>query len=231
MINGLTNYEKFKVIRPLFGEHENDNIAMPLIHKVTENMLDLSAAKAVSSQNLNCKRNNSDKIVLSFAYDKFLKRKWENPLKDIPKFQSALAVCTPDFSIYPEMNYYKIAYNIYKNRWLGCLWQDYGCTVLPTVSWATAETYDICFSGIEPGGIVVISTIGCLTHRDLFLNGFNEMRKRIKPCLVVVFGKMIPGMTGRFLNYQYHNVFVKKVNFQQLELINSSKIFEIKEGN
>lgn len=82
----------------------------------------------------------NDKLVLPFNYDKNLNKFWNDPMKYIPRFQSAMAVGTPDYSVYPSMNPIEIEHNVYMGRWLGCLWQTYGCTVLPGVSWWGEDT-------------------------------------------------------------------------------------------
>ena len=143
-----------------------------------------------------------------------------------------MAVGTPDFSIYPNMNPIEIEHNVYMGRWLGCLWQTYGCVVLPVISWWGKDTYDICFRGIEYESIVIVSTIGCTNHTDIFLCGFKEMKKRINPPLIIVYGEMIEGMTGRFVNIKYKDAFNsnKKGMYKQLSLFKEADIFEIKEA-
>ena len=82
-------------------------------------------------------------------------------------------------------------------------------------------------SGIEKGSIVIISTIGCQNNEKVFLMGFNELKRRINPPLIIVFGEMIEGMTGTFVNYKYSDSFNKK--YEQLKLDGISNIFTIKE--
>ncbi len=231
MIHGINDYEKLKVIRPILGDHLCDNQHMPVMHKVTEDMLDLDHAKALNLQNLNNKHNNSDKIVLPFTYDKKILRYWNDPFKYIPVLQTAMAVGTPDYSVYPSMNPIEISHNIYQNRWLGCLWQTYGCRAIPTIAWALPNTFDICFSGVEYGSIVIISTVGCVEHQFEFMQGYDEMMTRINPQLIIVYGKVLSGMYGRFLQYSYTDAFNKESSsYKQLTLFDISPIFERKRG-
>ena len=160
MIHGLSEEEKFKVIRPMLGEHMLGDYGMPIIHKTDEEMLDIENMEPVGIKNLTTKQDNSKKIVLPFTYDKDLLKYWTDPMKYIPRFQTVMAVGTPDYSIYPTMNINEVRHNVYMNRWLGCLWQTYKCVVLPVISWWAEDTYDICFSGIEKNSIVIVSTIG-----------------------------------------------------------------------
>ena len=108
--------------------------------------------------------------MLPFTYDKDLLKYWTDPMKYIPKFQTVMAVGTPDYSIYPTMNINEVRHNVYMNRWLGCLWQTYKCVVLPVISWWGEDTYDVCFSGIEKNSVIIISTIGCLNNQKVFLD-------------------------------------------------------------
>lgn len=229
MIHGLSEEEKFKVIRPMLGNHKIGDYDMPIIQRTLEKQLDVNNMEPIGIQNLTTKHDNSKKLVLPFNYDKNLMRYWNEPMKYIPKFQSAMAVGTPDYSIYPNMNVNEIRHNIYMNRWLGCLWQSYSCTVLPVISWWGKETYDICFSGIEPESIVIVSTVGCLDNQKVFLDGFEEMKKRVNPPLIIVYGNMISGMTGRFINVKYRDAFNKKEQeFKQLSFFEKTNIFERK---
>ena len=145
MIKGISKYEQFKVVRTLFGEHKTDMFEMPVIKAVHESEITIDKIEPLNFKNLSKKHNNQNKLMLGFNYDSELLRLWNEPLKYVGLLQSCGALCTPDYSVYASMNKNDIQHNIYQNRWLGCLWQDYGCTVIPTISWATEETYDICF--------------------------------------------------------------------------------------
>lgn len=227
MIHGLSEEEKFKVIRPVIGGCEYDEYCIPVIQKTSVNKIDWNNLKVTGYQNASAKTHNRDTLLLMFNYDKRLLGLWNNPLKKIGLFQSYAAVATPDFSIYQTMNINDIRHNVYMSRWLGRTWQNYGCVVLPTVGWALPDTYDLCFGNIERNSVVIISTIGCQENPDVFLSGFDEMMKRINPPLVVVYGDMIPGMKGTFINFQYSDSFSS--SYEQLKLSEMSPIFTIKE--
>jgi len=227
MINGISDFEKYKVLRPLIGETEWDSNSFPIINKEEFIESDWCNIKAIGLQNISSKKIYKDCILLMFNYDYRLCSLWNNPLKKVGLFQSFYAVATPDYSVYPQMNINDIRHNVYMSRWLGKTWQNYGCTVYPTIGWALPDTYDIVFGGVEEGSIVVISTLGCQNNKEIFLPGFNEMKKRIKPSLIIVFGDMIDGMTGRFVNFKYIDAFSKKSTQMRLEGL--SQVFEYKE--
>lgn len=71
MIHGLSEEEKFKVIRPMLGEHMLGDYGMPIIHKTDEEMLDIENMEPVGIKNLTTKQDNSKKIVLPFTYECF----------------------------------------------------------------------------------------------------------------------------------------------------------------
>ena len=229
MIKGLTEYDKYKVVRPILGDCKYDAFEMPVIRKTPIDTLDWEKIKVIGLQNASAKTSSKDTLVLMFNYDKRLLALWNDPLKKIALFQGFAAVGTPDFSIYPTMNVNEIRHNIYMSRWLGVTWQNYNCLTIPTVGWVLPDTYDLCFSGIEYGSIVIISTLGCQDRTEDFLNGFNEMKVRLDPPLIIVFGDMIDGMTGTFINFRYTDCFCRKNQYEQLHLDGISKIFTIKE--
>lgn len=223
----MSEMEIYRVIRPVIGGCRFDSNDFPIIRRPALGVINWENIRPINYHNLSPQRDNSDAIALMFRYDKYLMALWNNPLRRIPLFRGCMAVCTPDFSVYSSMNSNEIRHNIYMSRWLGCTWQNYGCTVIPTIGWAEKDTYDICFGGIEEGCPVVISTIGCQRHRDVFLSGFNEMKRRINPPVIVVYGDMIEGMYGTFIHFRYKDSFSSKA--VQLRMSGVSQIFTVRE--
>ena len=79
------------------------------------------------------------------------------------------------------MNINDIRFNVYRNRWIGCMLQEKGYKVIPTIQWALEDTYDICFSGVEKGSVIIISTLGCIHNKDTFINKqIKDLEERIK---------------------------------------------------
>lgn len=231
MIKGLTKYDKFKVIHPLPKDTNYTMNDMPIIKKEEIDINGLSQKIILNGCNINSSENTNNTILINFNYDNILNRIWNDPLKYIPKYQEFYAVCTPDYSIYPNMNLNEIRFNVFKNRYLGCLWQYYGIKVISTIQWGDESTFDFCFDGVEKGSVVIISTLGCQNNKDFFLKGFEELKRRIEPKLIIVFGKLITGMTGKFIQYSYKESFnTKKHNYEQLTLFSMPKIVEVKKG-
>ena len=69
MIHGLSDEEKFKVIRPILGDHCLDG-NMPTIHRTLESQLNIEDMIPIGIQNLSTKYNNKNKLVLPFNYEK-----------------------------------------------------------------------------------------------------------------------------------------------------------------
>lgn len=230
MINRLNDYEKYKILRPLYSNHEYDNNSFPIIKKEDFNDNNWNETYLCNFKNIKYSKQKNKSIVIMFNYDNVINKFWDDPFMFLPKLLEFKAICTPDYSVYPNMNKNDIRYNVYRNRWIGCMLQEKGFKVIPTIQWALEDTYDICFSGVEKGSVVIISTLGCLNQKNIFLKGFNEMKKQIEPSLIIVFGKMIEGMTGTFLQYDYKDCFMKKQNYEQLKLFQIDNIFTILGG-
>ncbi len=229
MIKGLNEYEKFKILRPLFSDCKQDQFGLPIIKKEAFNDTDWSSTTICDFQNIKSQRGKEQSIVTMFDYDSVLERIWNDPYRYLLRLSKFKAVCTPDYSISPNMNINLIKNNVYKNRWIGCFLQEKGIKVIPTIQWADESTYDFCFSGIEQGSVVIVSTIGCRHNQKIFLDGFNRMKETIRPELIIVFGKMIQGMTGEFLKYSYEDAFSNKNECtRQLQLFPINDVFTIK---
>ncbi len=227
MSNSLSEYDKFKVIRPVIGGCKYDDNDFPIIRNTFSSDTNWNAYYACGIQNITKNADNSNAIALMYLDDKKLLSYWNNPLKKIPLMLGCAAVATPDFSYYDSMNINEIRHNVYMNRWLGVTWQNYGVNVIPTIGWAGKNTYDLCLSAVEPGTPVTISTLGCQLHKEEFIAGFNEMKRRINPCVIIVFGDMVDGMTGRFLHFKYTDSFNLKVRQRPFE--GMLGVFEVKE--
>jgi hypothetical protein len=85
-------------------------------------------------------------------------------------------------------------WNTYRSRWCGRFWQEQGFTVIPTVSWSTAESHDFCFLGLPRRSVVAVSAVGVnldqpLEYR-LFVDGYLEMVRRLEPLVVLAYGRI-----------------------------------------
>lgn len=69
--------------------------------------------------------------------------------------------------------------------------QDNGIIVIPTLQWCREDTFEWAFDGIEPGGVVSVSTIGVKRQEaagKIWWAGMDEAMKQLQPSHVVVYG-------------------------------------------
>lgn len=138
-------------------------------------------------------KNPKRKNLHCFVDDYRFIRLWNQPDRYIPLLQKFRSVCSPDFSTYTDMPLAMQIYNHYRKHWLAAYWQLHGITVYPTISWSTPDSYEWCFDGEPVGGIVAVSSVGTQKHKEskrLFLQGYDEMMKRLSPSLVIFYGNV-----------------------------------------
>ena len=117
---------------------------------------------------------------------------WSRPRKALQYHAHFQTLLTPDFSLYRDWPLALQLWNIYRSRWCGAFWQRQGFTVIPTVSWASPESYAFCFAGLPSHSLLAVSTVG--THKEaatraFFLAGFEAMVERLSPSLVLCYGQ------------------------------------------
>lgn len=126
-----------------------------------------------------------------FIDDYQFMRLWKNPDAYLPMLQQFQAVCTPDFSTYTDFPKAVQVYNHYRKHWLGAYWQEHGIKVIPTISWSDEASFDWCFDGEPVGGTVAVSSVGTQGNRTsarLFEAGYNEMKRRLHPAQIIMYG-------------------------------------------
>lgn len=133
-----------------------------------------------------------DGVGVHFFLDDYqFERVWNSPEDYCTMLADYDCVLTPDFSLYTNMPIAMMIWNTYRSRLIGQMMQDYGCTVIPTVSWAGADSYDFAFDGLPTGGTIAVSTIGVKRTKDAFdiwVQGMDECMKTVKPHNVIVYG-------------------------------------------
>ena len=133
-----------------------------------------------------------DGVGVHFFLDDYqFERVWNSPEDYCTMLADYDCVLTPDFSLYTNMPIAMMIWNTYRSRLVGQMMQDYGCTVIPTVSWAGTDSYDFAFDGLPTGGTIAVSTIGVKRSKDAFdiwVQGMDECMKVVKPYNVIVYG-------------------------------------------
>ncbi len=126
-----------------------------------------------------------------FVDDYQFNRLWSKPDNYIDILRKFGAVCSPDFSTYVDYPKALQIYNHYRKHWLGAYWQDSKIRVIPTISWSDHSSYEWCFDGEPRGGTVAISSVGTQMNklaRQLFLDGYEEMIRRLHPASILLYG-------------------------------------------
>lgn len=126
-----------------------------------------------------------------FLDDYQFERIWQRPDFYIEKLLEFDCALTPDFSLYLDMPIAMQVWNTYRSRLIGQIMQDYGMTVIPTVSWSTEESFAFCFDGLPKDATLAISTIGVKQNKEqlkIWEEGVTEMINRLNPKRIVIYG-------------------------------------------
>ena len=175
---------------------------IPLVKKqelATENVM----LVACSDTRANDTETNKKKGVHFCVDDYRFSGIYNNPDRTLERYSQYAFLLTPDFSTYSDMDLWRQLESVAKNRWVGAYWQSKGLTVITTVSWGLAQSYDFCFDGIEQHAIVAVGTIGCKHDKLHFLRGYNAMLERISPSQIICFGTPFEEMEGNIITVDY----------------------------
>lgn len=158
---------------------------------------------ACSDTRANDNEENKKKGVHFFVDDYRFNGIYDNPERTFERYSQYEFLLSPDFSTYADMDFWRQLESVAKNRWVGAYWQSKGMTVVPTISWSDARSFEFCFDGIEQGSIVAVGMIGCKHAKFQFMRGYNEMLKRILPSKIICFGTPFPEMQGNIIAVDY----------------------------
>lgn len=126
-----------------------------------------------------------------FIDDYQFERVWTSPERYLDVLKPFGCVLTPDFSLYMDMPAPMQAWNRYRSQALGRYWQGNGLTVVPTLSWAQAESYTFCFDGVPRHSTVATSTVGVKGDAEalaVWMDGMREAMRRVEPSRVLLYG-------------------------------------------
>ena len=190
---------------PLFlrnGYRQEGRWGIPVIRKQTIDLTQPVGLIACTDTRPNDTKNNA-RGIHHFVDDARFEDVYRHPERKLPKYSQYRFVLTPDYSLFPEMPLWRQIESVGKSRWCGAYWQEHGLTVVPTMGWGLAPTFDFCFAGVEEGSVVAVSTLGCRTGRTRFLRGYDAMLERVRPEAVICLGKPVPGMRGELVEVDY----------------------------
>lgn len=222
------NIQNFLVNRNLFAKFDESKYEIPVLWRTKLTIDQASKTDIINFSNIK-NENIGNEIIEFFSDDYKLNPLWNSPYNKLEKFKNALAVLTPDFSITPSMKEAQIIENTYKNRWLGCFYQQYSIDVIPTISWANENTYEICSQGLIKYNPFAISTV-CANDKNMFIKGFNYFMKRFEPEYVICYGRLLDGMYGKIIQYNYEDAFKKNKKYETFKLVPTSRFVEIEKS-
>ncbi len=124
---------------------------------------------------------------------------YNDPEATLSLFSQYRFCCSPDFSVYGEMQPWRQLESVAHSRWVGAWWQSKGMTVVPTISWDKYPSYEYCFDGVEEGAVVAVATYACRQGQTGFLRGYAEMLERIRPEAVICYGEPFLRMGGNII--------------------------------
>lgn len=152
----------------------------------------------------NCK-NPKDFCVHFFLYDYQFAKVWNRPDVYINMLSKFGCVCSPDFSTYTDFPKAVQIFNHYKKHWVAAYWQMHNIKVVPTISWGDTDSYSWCFDGEPTESIIAVSSVGTQNNKQeksLFLNGYNEMLKRLYPKTVIFYGAVPEECEGNIVRIE-----------------------------
>ena len=173
--------------------------------KVPSEIIPFNYAKTYSDRNVG---------VHFFIDDYQFERVWRFPDRYVPLLREYECVFTPDFSLYVNMPLTLKIYNVYRSRVLGHYWQMQGVKVIPTLQWADFRTFDFCFTGIAPGGVVAVSTLGSAQNpqsRGYWIAGMKQAISKLQPTTVLLYGTQIDFDFGNIKVIHYENIVLNRL--------------------
>lgn len=192
--------EEFRT-NPMFLRNQFKGDGVFEIPKIEKEEIKLENIELIGYDRLNEKE--TDKIVHFFLDDYKFEAIWNDPEPRVEKLKKYKAVLAPNYSIYTEMPLSLKVYNTFRSRWCGAYLQSKGIKVIPTVVWGEPNTFWFCFDGIAQGSVVAVSTLGVRKEKSLFMQGYNEMIRKVKPKAVICYGEPFEDMQGKIIPIDY----------------------------
>lgn len=165
-------------------------------------------------------KNIDDKALHFFIDDYQFNRVWTLPDRYIEMFKKFKYVLSPDFSLYVDFPMVLQIYNHYRKHWLGAYWQLHGIDVIPTIGWSDESSFEWCFDGEPVHGVVAVSSVGTQKSREskqMFLDGYREMVKRLEPTQIIFYGNIPSECKGNIVHITQFAEKFKKAEVAQWE--------------
>ena len=190
---------------PLFMRNNFPSVSKWGIPLVKKQELNTNGIQLVACSDTRANDNELNKKcgVHFFVDDYRFEGIYNTPDRTLARYSQYAFLLTPDFSTYADMDLWRQLESVAKNRWVGAYWQSKGLTVVPTVSWGLAQSFDFCFEGVEQNATVAIGMIGCKRSKLHFMRGYNAMLEKIEPSQIICFGTPFSEMDGNIIAVDY----------------------------
>lgn len=152
-----------------------------------------------------CKTGREETGIHFYLDDYQFIRVWNMIDYYLPMLHDFKYVMTPDFSTYADFPLALQIYNHYRKHWIGAYLQENGIRVIPTISWSDEKSFAWCFDGEPTQGVVSVSSVGTQMNKKskiLFIEGYQEMMKRLRPETVIFYGAVPEECKGNIVNIQ-----------------------------
>ena len=84
-----------------------------------------------------------------------------------------------------------VIWNLYRNRLLVQMMQDYGLTVIPNIMWGNEETFEFCFDGLPKNSVLAVETNGNNRAKEdieLFGKAMTWAIEQLEPTHLLLYG-------------------------------------------
>lgn len=144
---------------------------------------------------------------------------WNNPTQYLDMLRKYKYVLAPDFSMFTDYPRALNIYNNYRKHWCCRYWQENGIHVIPVVNWVYPDSYEWCFDGDPEEAVVAVSSTGINRSTEivkLFVDGYNEMERRLHPTKVLYFGRyLLPEMRDNVI--MCHTLYERRIHMLRNE--------------
>lgn len=185
------------------GKYDLPTISSSVV-ELTDTMIPFNKAKT---------NVRKDVGVHFFIDDYQFERVWRSPQLYVEMLKKYRFVLAPDFSLYLDMPLAMKIWNVYRSRLVARYWQYSGVKVIPTLQWAEPRTFDFCFTGIDPGGTVAVSTLGAAKNkvsREIWKAGMREAIRQLHPDTILLYGTPIDFDFGEINIRHYTNEILER---------------------
>lgn len=196
MYRETRNYENIQIMR-FPGEGKYD---IPAIDQTQFEQADFIGFNYAKSE-----KHPENKAVHFFLDDYQFNRVWTYPDRYIEMLRRFRYVLSPDFSLYTDFPMAMQIYNHYRKHWIARYWQESGIKVIPTICWSSSESFEWCFDGEPTQSIVAISSLGTQNSKErkkIFLEGYEEMIKRLDPAQIIFYGRVPEECKGNIVHIE-----------------------------